>query len=109
MVDVLAGVLSGVGISSMLVATEGVGQLFGAIRIDGFRPLEHFTGLMDAAIREWRATPPVDSGTPVIVPGDPEWRMTEERRSSGIPIHTTIQADLVALAQAAGVRFPDPL
>ena len=88
---------------------EGVGQFFGAIRVDGFQPLERFTRLMDAAVREWRATPPIDSDTPVLVPGDPEWRTTQERRANGIPIHPSIQADLVALAEDAGVRFPDPL
>lgn len=109
MVDVLAGVLSGIGISSMLTAVEGVGQFFGAIRVDGFQPLERFTRLMDAAVREWRATPPIDQETPVLVPGDPEWRTTQERRANGIPIHPNIQADLVTLATDAGVRFPDPL
>ena len=109
MVDVLSGVLSGIGISSMLTAVEGVGQLCGAIRVDGFQPLEQFTRLMDAAIREWRATPPVDPTMPVLVPGDPEHRTTEERRATGIPIHPSIQADLAALGAEAGVRFPEPL
>ncbi len=64
---------------------------------------------MDAAIHEWRSTPPIDATAPVLVPGDPEWRMAEERRTGGIPVHPSIQAELEALARDAGVRFPDPL
>jgi len=109
MVDVLSGVLSGIGISSMLVRADGVGQFFGALRVDGFRPLEEFTRQMDAAIREWRATPPAEAGVPVQVPGDPERRMSDERSAHGIPIHPSILADLTALADEAGVDFPAPL
>ena len=109
MVDVLSGVLSGIGISSMLAEIEGVGQFLAAIRVDGFQPLDRFTALMDAAIREWRATPPVDPAAPVQVPGDPERRTHAERATTGIPIHPSIHADLATLGEEAGVRFPDPV
>ena len=108
MVDVLSGVLSGIGISSMLVDVEGVGQFFGAIRVDGFRPLDQFKSLMDRAIRDWRATPPLDAGQPVLVPGDPEHRTERERRERGIPLHDVLVADLTALGTDVGVPFSSP-
>ena len=106
MVDVLSGVLSGIGISSMLTRVEGVGQFFGAIRVDGFQPREAFIAMMDRAIHEWRATPPLEAGQPVLVPGDPEHHTERERRAQGVPLHPALVADLEALAAELDVPFP---
>ncbi len=106
MVDVLAGVLSGIGTSPMLTQVEGVGQFFGAIRVDSFRPREAFEAMMDRAIREWRATPPLDPAHPVLVPGDPERHIELDRRARGIPLHPALVADLEALGIELGEPFP---
>lgn len=106
MVDVFSGVLSGIGISSMLLQVEGVGQFFGALRVDGFQPLDRFTAMMDRAIREWRATPPLDPAQPVQVPGDPERRNEVEHRQLGVPLHPALVTDLEALGTEMGAPFP---
>ena len=106
MVDVLSGVLSGIGISPMLAAVEGVGQFFGAIRVDGFQPRQAFEAMMDRAVREWRATPPLDPARPVLVPGDPEHQTERERRARGVPLHPALVADLEALGAELGEPFP---
>lgn len=84
---------------------RGIGHAFGALRIDGFiDPLE-FRRQMDDWIRTMRATR-CAPGTPgVIIPGDPERRVAEERRVTGIPLLPAVIADLQDISNRTGIPF----
>jgi LDH2 family malate/lactate/ureidoglycolate dehydrogenase len=83
---------------------EGVGHFFGAMRIDGFRPVEEFKYHMDNWIERFRSAEPVN-GQHVLIPGDPERDAEKERLKNGIPLHTAVIADLKEMATRYGIPF----
>ena len=107
-VDVLAGMLTGMGSSVMLNHVEGVGQWFGAWRIDGFVDADEFKANMDRMIRDLWATPPLDPAYPVRIPGEIQFRNADERRANGVPLDGDLVHDLTTLGNECGVAFPDP-
>lgn len=80
---------------------SGIGHFFGAMRIDAFRPAEEFKSHMDNWIARFRSAKPVEGQGRVLIPGDPEREMQQERMKSGIPVNEKVVEDLKVL----GVRF----
>jgi L-2-hydroxycarboxylate dehydrogenase (NAD+) len=78
---------------------KGIGHFFGAMRIDAFRPASEFKHDMDNWIRRFRSAKPVPGHEKVLIPGDPEREMEQERRHTGIPLLPAVVEDLKALAQ----------
>ena len=76
---------------------NGIGHFFGALRIDGFRPVSEFQHEMDKWIRTFKACPPVDPVRPVLVPGEPEREATLRRQKEGIPLKLSVAAGLLGL------------
>ncbi len=85
---------------------KGIGHFFGAMRIDAFRPADEFKTHMDNWITRFRSAKTAPGFDRVLVPGDPEREMEEERKAGGIPLVEPVVADLKALAQKLGVSFP---
>ncbi|MGH2459964.1 MAG: Ldh family oxidoreductase [Chloroflexota bacterium] len=107
-VDVLCGVLSGAGFSSILDPVGwGTGHFFLALRIDAFRPLVDFTTMMDAMIRTLREAEPAPGAERVYVHGEKELDAERERRRNGIPLHPSVVESLQGLADELGVAFPN--
>jgi L-2-hydroxycarboxylate dehydrogenase (NAD+) len=84
---------------------EGIGHFFGALRIDAFRPAGEFKSHMDNWIGRFRSAKTVDSDTRVLIPGDPEREMSEERVKNGVPLNEKVVEDLIALATKYNLRF----
>jgi LDH2 family malate/lactate/ureidoglycolate dehydrogenase len=116
-VDILSGVLSGASYGPWVPPFpayvpmpeyqpgDGLGHFLGAMRIDGFRPANEFKHHMDAWIRRFRQTKPIDAGQPVLIPGDPEREMEAERLSHGIPLVQPVVKDLQQLALKMGLSL----
>lgn len=81
---------------------SGIGHFFGAMRIDAFRPAEEFKNHMDKWIGRFRAAKPVDGEERVLIPGDPEREMAQERLTGGIPVNEKVVADLRELGARYG-------
>ena len=64
---------------------NGIGHFFGAMRINGFRPVNEFQQTMDLWIKTFRNCPPIDETQPVLIPGDPEYKA----KNSNISIKVT--------------------
>ncbi len=110
MVDVFSGVLSGLGTCRMIdLTTWEMAHFLGAWRIDAFRPAAQFKAMMDALIRDLRATKPAPGGERVWVPGEKEYYCERARRQKGIPLHPKVVAALVELGEEVGVPFPAPV
>lgn len=77
---------------------SGIGHFFGAMRIDAFRPADEFKRHMDNWINRFRSAKPVEGQSRVLIPGDPEREMAEERLKIGIPLNEKVVADLNNLA-----------
>ncbi len=116
-VDILSGVLSGANFgpwvppfatAGFMQAGEtvgnGTGHFLGAMRIDAFRPTEHFLEDMDTWIRRFRSAEAVE-GKQVLIPGDPERLLEIERKRDGIPLLDPVVADLSTLASRFHVDF----
>ncbi|MFQ5827127.1 MAG: Ldh family oxidoreductase, partial [Dehalococcoidia bacterium] len=107
LVDILAGVLSGVGFSGILSREDRVvGHFFGAIRIDAFRPVDEFKAMMDDMLGTLRATPTASGEERVLVPGQKEHEMLQERSRYGIPLDPEVVESLKGLARELGLDFP---
>jgi len=112
-VDILSGVLSGANFgpwvppfatAGSMSAGEsvgnGTGHFLGAMRVDGFRPIEEFLADMDKWIQRFRSAEAVE-GHQVLIPGDPERILEAERKIDGIPLLEPVLKDLEGL----GTRF----
>lgn len=77
---------------------EGLGHFLGAIRPDGFRPMEEFKTHMDNWITRFKQATPIDSEQPVVIPGEPELQAEAKRKVLGIPIIDSVWNDLKKLA-----------
>jgi L-2-hydroxycarboxylate dehydrogenase (NAD+) len=60
---------------------------------------------MDQWISRFRSATPVDGQKSVLVPGDPERIMEQERINSGIELLPPVEEDLNNLAEKFGLNF----
>lgn len=110
-VDIFSAVLSGASygpwappfVSFLPVADdmpgEGLGHFFGAMRIDAFQPKSNFKANMDNWIKRFRSAQTIDGQEAVLVPGDPERIIEQERINSGFELLKPVENDLKMLAE----------
>lgn len=115
-VDILSAVLSGANYGPWVPpfvafldppadpVGEGIGHFLGAMRVDGFRPVEEFKKHMDKWISTFKASKTVDPEKKVIIPGEPEYASTQERKTTGIPLVDSVVEDLSELADTLGIE-----
>ncbi len=84
---------------------KGIGHFFGAMRVDAFRPAAEFKQHMDKWIRRFRSAKTVNGEEQVLIPGDPEREMEENRMKAGIPILDAVEADLNLLGEKMNIKF----
>jgi ureidoglycolate dehydrogenase (NAD+) len=85
-VETLAGILAG-AIPAVCRQPDDplpVGQVFGAINIEAFRPLDEFLAEVDAAIDRIHTLRPAPGVDRVLVPGEPEWIKRARALEQGI-------------------------
>jgi L-2-hydroxycarboxylate dehydrogenase (NAD+) len=117
MVDIFSAVLSGANYGPWVPpfvsflqpdpnpVGQGLGHFFGAMRIDAFRDAEDFKAHMDNWIRTFKSAPVAEGQQRVIIPGEPEKEISNQRRSEGIPLLDPVVKDLRDLADKFGVNF----
>jgi len=87
-VEIFTSILSGFGYA---IAARGRNQHFlAAYSIEAFTPVDEFKSAMDEFLRALKDTPPAPGHEKVIVPGEPEWEIEQERRANGIPLHKEV-------------------
>jgi len=113
LVEILCAVLSGGAMSNevggirfrgKLVRTS---QMFLAIDIARYMPLEEFTERMERLVALVKSAPPAPGYDEVLVAGDPEWRTEAERLRGGIPISEGNWETLVKTAARVKVSPPE--
>ena len=82
----------------------GLGHFLGAMRVDGFRPVEEFKTHLDNWIERFSSAKPINADQKVIIPGEPELIVEKERQSNGIPLIDEVCNDLNGLADKLGVN-----
>ncbi|TGE27110.1 Ldh family oxidoreductase [Hymenobacter metallicola] len=83
---------------------QGIGHFFGAMRVDAFRPAAEFKAHMDNWISTFRGAQAVE-GKQVIIPGDPERVMAQQRLLDGIPLLDPVIQDLESVGKKFGVAL----
>lgn len=114
-VDILSAVLSGANYGpwappfvAFMEPSEnpvgaGIGHFLGAMRVDGFRPLDEFKAHLDNWIERFSTAKPISEDQKVIIPGEPELNAEKERQSNGIPLIDEVCNDLNGLADKFAV------
>ena len=114
LVDILCGILPGAGHTASVYSKDesgrplpaNIGHFFGALRVDGFRPLSEFKDAMDDIIRVLRSSAKAQGQDRIFIHGEKEWEMTDERMRLGIPLHPMVIADLRNLGKELEVPCP---
>ncbi len=106
LMEFLGGILTGRGCPALPGFTPGNGVLFLVLSIEPFRPVETFLAEGAALCERVKAAPPAPGFDEVMLPGEPEQRMTERRRVEGIVVDEATWAQLTAAAAALGVAIP---
>jgi LDH2 family malate/lactate/ureidoglycolate dehydrogenase len=83
-----------------------VSQMFLAIDVAHFMPVEEFTARVERLVGIIKDTPPAPGYAEVMVAGDPEWRTEAERLKRGIPIADGNWKTLCEAAQRVNVAPP---
>ncbi|WP_207534649.1 Ldh family oxidoreductase [Desertivirga arenae] len=116
-VDILSAVLSGANYGPWVppfvafldplpnLPGQGIGHFLGAMRVDGFRPVDEFKAHMDNWIERFKSAKPINPEQPVIIPGEPEAEAERERKKSGIPLVEPVVKDLDELAASLGINL----
>lgn len=114
-VDIFSAVLSGASYAPFappfpayipmpeVMFGKGLGHFFGAMRIDAFRPAAEFKKHMDNWIQHFRNAKTIDANQKVLIPGDPERMLEEQRKRTGVPLNEIVLNDLNALAERLSV------
>lgn len=117
MVDIFSAVLSGANYGPWVPpfvafleppknqVGKGIGHFLGAIRVDAFRSADDFKKEMDHWIETFRNAEPTFGQEKVLIPGDPERELAEERKKNGIPVHKLVVSDLQELGKKFGIEF----
>jgi L-2-hydroxycarboxylate dehydrogenase (NAD+) len=113
LVDVLSGALPGAGYANNIYPKDGagkslpanVGHFFGALRVDGFRPLDEFRATMDDLIRRLKNAPKAVDQDRIYIHGEKEFELAEERAANGVLLHPKVVADLKAMAAEFDVPY----
>jgi LDH2 family malate/lactate/ureidoglycolate dehydrogenase len=120
-VDILSAVLSGANYGPWVPpfvafldppenpVGKGIGHFVGAMRVDGFRPVDEFKSHLDNWIARFKTSTTVDPMQKVIIPGEPELEAENHRSINGIPLVDAVITDLNALAERFGVSPLSPL
>lgn len=115
-VDILSAVLSGANygpwvppfVAFMDPAPNppgaGIGHFLGAMRVDGFRPVDDFKQHMDNWIDRFKNASRVAESQPIIIPGEPEREAEAIRIKEGIPLVDAVVKDLNELAERFGLE-----
>jgi LDH2 family malate/lactate/ureidoglycolate dehydrogenase len=112
MVEILCSVLSGGAMSTEVggIRFRGrlvrVSQMYIAIDVARFMPLQEFTARMENLVALVKTAAPAPGYEEVMVAGDPEWRMEAERLRNGIPIADGNWDTLVKAGARVGVAAP---
>lgn len=109
MVELLCGALGGTGFAARIAGAAGqsppaMGHLMGAIRVDGFRPVEEVQGDMEATFQVIRKSSRAPGHDRIYIHGEPETEAAATHRQDGIPVGAAVLSQLDRWATTLGVE-----
>lgn len=106
-VDILAGALTGSGMSGEIKSGNGV--FLQAINIESFSTIEDYKAHVGKLIVNLKNASVANGFEEILLPGEPELRSKQKRLSDGIPIPESTWDELVKTASDIGVSLPTPI
>jgi LDH2 family malate/lactate/ureidoglycolate dehydrogenase len=113
LMDLLAGLYTGANyggeVKSLYFdhsAPQNVGHLFIAMKSDLFISHREFEQRADIFVERVKNLPRAAGVDEIMIPGEPEERVEQKRRRTGIPLTEKVSSELRAEAERAGVAFP---
>jgi LDH2 family malate/lactate/ureidoglycolate dehydrogenase len=112
MAEILCAVLGGGAMSTELggIRIQGqpmrTSQLFIGIDVARFLPLDEFERRMQSLVKMTKSSRPAKGFDEVLVAGEPEWRVMEQRRRDGIPLSDGVWQNLTQAAEKLQVAVP---
>lgn len=109
MIDILSSILAGSPslpeIYSKPGATGKSTHFFGAIKINGFLPMEDFFSGMERMYQVYHNLPRAKGVERIILSGEPEWAIEQDRRKNGIPLDEEVIKSLKDLSKEFNVPY----
>ncbi|MCM0018376.1 MAG: Ldh family oxidoreductase [Tagaea sp.] len=112
MVEVLASLVSGSKVGGATLGTNArgptldIGHTFLVLDARGlFEDPSSFGAAVDLFGEHLRSTSPIDPGSPVMAPGDPERRIYFERKRSGIPVLPNLLEEIRRVARESDAEI----
>jgi LDH2 family malate/lactate/ureidoglycolate dehydrogenase len=113
LMDVLSGVYTGAAFGgdvrnpfTGLDGPQHTGHFFLAFKADLFMPGDIFETRMQTLGARVKAQPRAEGFEEILMPGEPEDRNEQERRSHGIPLTPDVIRSLEAEGDRVGLPFP---
>jgi uncharacterized oxidoreductase len=103
MVEVLCGLLTGLGFGIEPTGRHNDGCFMAVFKVEAFRPLAEFKREVAEFARYLKATPPAEGSAGVFYPGEVEYLREHERRRDGIDVEDATWDRLRALAKEYGL------
>lgn len=104
MVEVLSGLLTGIGFGMDPDGIHNDGVFIAVFSVERFLPLEGFRQEVSELIDYVKSTPLAEGFDEIFYPGEPETRREQERRETGIPVEDATWQTLTDLAERLGVE-----
>jgi L-2-hydroxycarboxylate dehydrogenase (NAD+) len=114
LMDILSGLFTGAAFGgdvrnpfTGLDGPQHTGHFFLALKADLFMPMDAFESRMQTLIGRVKAQPRAEGVEEILMPGEPEDRNEQKRRTHGIPLTPDVIQALEAEGERVGVSFPD--
>jgi LDH2 family malate/lactate/ureidoglycolate dehydrogenase len=111
MVNILGSCLSGATLiterenGTRTGTSNDIGHFFMCLDPAIFRGAGEFESDVALFLGHLRSTPAVDPAQPVMVAGDPQWKLAEARMRDGIPVGAGLMTQVRQIAQAAAAPW----
>jgi uncharacterized oxidoreductase len=103
MVEILSGILTGLGFGHDPSGRHNDGCFLAVFNVESFRPLQDFKREVTEFAEYLKSSQPATGFERVYYPGELEYLSTERLRKEGISIEDTTWARLAELAQEFGL------
>jgi LDH2 family malate/lactate/ureidoglycolate dehydrogenase len=103
MVEILCGLLTGLGFGVEPTGRHNDGCFMAVFKVDAFRPLQQFKQEVAELAHYLKSTPPSEGSSGVLYPGEIEHRTESERIRNGIEIEAATWKKLQTLAESYGI------
>jgi len=103
-IDILSGCFSQAGCSRKDPGRIGNALFMQVIKISSFIPLDEFYSEVNQLVEFIKSSKLMPDFNEILVPGEPEIRVKEERRKNGIPVDDETWRQIETTAQELGIK-----